>query len=415
MIFERRTLNECLQSVIDRRGVTPKKLGADWTSEGYRVFSANNVKSSGLQNLDEIRYVDEETYHKWMKNEIQREDILLTSEAPAGEVWLWNSNEKIVVGQRLYALRTKADVNPWYLAFYLQSKKGQMEILNKCSGSTVFGISAAMFDLIEVLLPDKDTQDKIANILKHLVEKINYNVQSISVLRGIVNTLFSYWFIQFDFPDENGKPYKSSGGKMIWSDEIKRELPATWQVRRLHDIAEYVTEKISNEKLDENTYVGNDNMLNEMGGKKYSEYVPDKGVSTKYKAGDVLVGNIRPYFHKIWRASCTGGCSPDVLCLRALEGIPSEFLFAVLARKSFFDYDTAGTKGSKMPRGDKTHIMNYPVVFNKDIAEKFANTVGSILPMVEVLQSENQELSSLRDFLIPLLMNGQVTFKEKEA
>lgn len=300
--------------------------------------------------------------------------------------------------------------------YYLISSSGIKKQLSAAAQQTkIRHTSPDKIKLCETWIPPLEFQKKAAGLLKAIDDMIANNMAIILETTSITKTLYDYWFMQFDFPDENGKPYKSSGGKMIWSDEIKRELPATWQVRRLHDIAEYVTEKISNEKLDENTYVGNDNMLNEMGGKKYSEYVPDKGVSTKYKAGDVLVGNIRPYFHKIWRASCTGGCSPDVLCLRALEGIPSEFLFAVLARKSFFDYDTAGTKGSKMPRGDKTHIMNYPVVFNKDIAEKFANTVGSILPMVEVLQSENQELSSLRDFLIPLLMNGQVTFKEKEA
>lgn len=300
--------------------------------------------------------------------------------------------------------------------YYLISSSGIKKQLSAAAQQTkIRHTSPDKIKLCETWIPPLEFQKKAAGLLKAIDDMIANNMAIILETTSITKTLYDYWFMQFDFPDENGHPYKSSGGKMIWNDEIKREIPATWQVRRLHDIAEYVTEKISNEKLDENTYVGNDNMLNEMGGKTYSEYVPDKGVSTNYKAGDVLVGNIRPYFHKIWRASCTGGCSPDVLCLRALEGIPSEFLYAVLARKSFFDYDTAGTKGSKMPRGDKTHIMNYPVVFNKDIAEKFANTVGSILQMVEVLQSENQELSSLRDFLLPLLINGQVTIKEKEA
>lgn len=158
-------LINCISTVIDRRGVTPKKLGADWQECGYRVLSANNVKTSGLINEDEIRYVDETTYHKWMKEEIQRGDILLTSEAPAGEVYYWDSDEKIVAGQRIFVLRTVPEVSSLYLKYYLQSDMGQKEIQNKCSGSTVFGISAKMFANIDVLLPETlDEQLRITNI-----------------------------------------------------------------------------------------------------------------------------------------------------------------------------------------------------------------------------------------------------------
>ena len=79
MKTEKRSLNDCLSLVIDRRGVTPKKLGSDWTTEGYPVLSANNVKSIGLQKINDLRYVSQDVYQKWMKNEIQRGDILLTS------------------------------------------------------------------------------------------------------------------------------------------------------------------------------------------------------------------------------------------------------------------------------------------------------------------------------------------------
>lgn len=121
------SLRQCLELIIDRRGVTPKKLKSTWKADGYKVLSANNVKSSRLQNTNQIRFVDADTYHKWMKTEIEKNDILLTSEAPAGEALLWDSDEKIVVGQRLYALRVRNTVNPWYLTYYLQSNRGQIE------------------------------------------------------------------------------------------------------------------------------------------------------------------------------------------------------------------------------------------------------------------------------------------------
>ena len=87
-------LRRCLEKIIDYRGKTPKKLGSDWIDEGYRALSAINVKDSGLVSTETIRCVDAETYKKWMKEEVKRGDILLTSEAPAGEVMIWNSDEK---------------------------------------------------------------------------------------------------------------------------------------------------------------------------------------------------------------------------------------------------------------------------------------------------------------------------------
>ena len=137
----------------------------------------------------------------------------------------------------------------------------------------------------------------------------------------------------------------------------------------LSDIADYVTEKVSYHTLTDITYVGMDNMLPNRGGVTVSEYVPTEGQFTAFRKGDVLIGNIRPYFKKIWLAEYDGGCSPDVLCIRAKHNISPLFLYALLAQDVFFDYDVKGAKGSKMPRGDKDHIMAYPVpnVANADI------------------------------------------------
>lgn len=129
----------------------------------------------------------------------------------------------------------------------------------------------------------------------------------------------------------------------------------------LSDISEYVSDKVSFQFLNEKTYIGMDNLIPNRGGVTISEYVPFEGQFTAFRKGDVLLGNIRPYFKKIWLAEYDGGCSPDVLCIRAKDGISPLFLYAVLAQDAFFDYDVKGAKGSKMPRGDKDHIMSYPV------------------------------------------------------
>ena len=229
-----------------------------------------------------------------------------------------------------------------------------------------------------------------------------------SNLEAMAKLLYDYWFVQFDFPDENGKPYKSSGGKMVWNEDLKREIPAGWEAKVLSDIAVFSNEKIEAKKLSSHTYIGMDNLVPNMKGRTESNYTPDEGLITAFQSGDVLVGNIRPYFKKIWFADLDGGASPDVLVIRAKHDKESAFVYSLLARNSFFDYDTKGAKGSKMPRGDKNHIMKYPFAYSNALAIMFSHQIGMIMNKISRVYKENQQLASLCDFLLPMLMNGQV-------
>lgn len=147
--------------------------------------------------------------------------------------------------------------------------------------------------------------------------------------------------------------------------------------KTLSDIAEYVTSKIECSVLTKNTYVGMDNLVPNRGGIVASEYVPQEGTTTEYKKGDVLLGNIRPYFKKIWLATNDGGCSPDVLCIRAKKGVSPLLLYAILSQDSFFGFDVKGAKGSKMPRGDRDHIMTFPIQ-DVDNAEDLGTFINNI-------------------------------------
>lgn len=143
---------------------------------------------------------------------------------------------------------------------------------------------------------------------------------------------------------------------------------------KVKDIAYYVTDKVCVKDLTPATYVGIDNILPKRGGIVPSSYLPGDGEVIGFRKGDVLIGNIRPYFKKIWLASFDGGCSPDVLCLRSRGEVDSEFLYCVLSQDDFFEYVTKGAKGSKMPRGDKNHILNFPV---RRIADE--GEIGSLI------------------------------------
>ena len=130
---------------------------------------------------------------------------------------------------------------------------------------------------------------------------------------------------------------------------------------KLNDIAYFVEDKISSENIKLDQYVTTDSLLQNKKGRTFAQNLPPQKCSlVHFKKGDVLLGNIRPYLKKIWYANIEGGCSQDVLVLRAKNNLESKFLYALLIQDSFFDYEMKGTKGSKMTRGDKSHIINFP-------------------------------------------------------
>lgn len=162
----------------------------------------------------------------------------------------------------------------------------------------------------------------------------------------------------------------------------------------LKDCAYYVTDRISSSNLTAENYIGVDNMLPNKAGVTLSESVPTSGDVTAFNVGDILIGNIRPYFKKIWLATFDGGCSPDVLCIRCNRDVPPEYLYGVLSQDSFFDYDMAGSKGSKMPRGDKNHIMNYPIPILNDMS-KIGDFIININAKISNNNRINAELESM--------------------
>ncbi|MBR5502898.1 MAG: restriction endonuclease subunit S [Methanobrevibacter sp.] len=172
--FSTIALNDIVSLVIDYRGKTPKKLGADWSESGIRALSAKNIKTGQIIREDAIRYVDIELYNKWMKDEIKRNDILITSEAPFGEVFFWDSDEKIVLSQRLFGVRCDENkVDPKFIYFYMTSEMFQWELQSRATGTTVKGLRQPELLKCQIQLPNIDNQRRISYILSNIESKIN--------------------------------------------------------------------------------------------------------------------------------------------------------------------------------------------------------------------------------------------------
>lgn len=183
------SLNDVIHLIIDHRGKTPIKLGGQWSDEGITALSAKNVKDGKLVNLKEVGYVNDELYEKWMKEKLNTFDILLTSEAPLGEVAVLISNTKYCLSQRLFAIRANEKCKPTYLYSFLRSKVGKENVQKRATGSTVVGIRQSELRNIEILLPNIETQIAFEEVVKPLLTKIDENYNETNILTQTRDTL----------------------------------------------------------------------------------------------------------------------------------------------------------------------------------------------------------------------------------
>lgn len=164
-------------------------------------------------------------------------------------------------------------------------------------------------------------------------------------------------------------------------------------MKELNQICFYAKDRIDISLLNEKTYISTENMLQNKEGVTISSNIPNVGKTQAYKKGDILISNIRPYFKKIWYATWDGGCSGDVLVIRAKQGISSRYLYAILSDDRFFTYSMASSKGTKMPRGDKESIMKYRIPdFNPEEQEKISKIVFDINDKIRINNGINDNL-----------------------
>ena len=375
-------LGEITELVIDYRGKTPKKLGGDWCKQGYRALSAKNIKTGRIVQAETIRYIDESLYRKWMKDEVQRGDILITSEAPFGQIFFWDSDEKIVLSQRLFCVRIKPEYDARFIYYYMTTPEFQSELDGRATGTTVIGLRQPELMKCIIRCPEIQEQKMIAAILSSIDAKIIANEKVNDNLADLLQTVYRDRFGNTSLVANQGF---------------------------LSDICSYSRDKVAVSELNVSTYFSTENMLPGKAGSTEATSLPTTSQTTACHKGDTLISNIRPYFKKIVYCEDKCGCSTDVLCFTPSQPCYSAYLFSTLYADKFFAFMVAGSKGTKMPRGDKQQIMTYPVVLPSEEELAGFNTIAS--PLLEQIYSnraENKRLSILRDTLLPKLMSGEI-------
>lgn len=399
------TLGEITNLVIDYRGKTPLKLGSSWSDSGYRALSAKNIKTGQIVAEDSIRFVGEELYRKWMKDEVKRGDILITSEAPFGQIYYWDSDEKIVLSQRLFDVRLKDEVCHKYVYYFMTSYRYQKDLEGRATGTTVTGLRQPELLKSTILLPPLSAQRSIASILSSLDRKIELNNKINADLEEMAQAIFKNWFVDFE-------PFKD--GKFV--DSELGMIPEGWKVGTLTEIASYMNglamQKFPPENDEDSLPVLK---IKELGqgfcgpdSDRCSCNIKDE---CKVHNGDVIFSWSGTLLVDVW---CGGDCGLNQHLFKVTSKEYPKWFYYYWTKHHLQEFiHIAKDKAVTMGHIKRGHLEEALVAIpDNDSMERAHELFEPILSKMISLRLENSRLSLLRDTLLPRLMSGEIEVPE---
>ena len=402
-----------------------------FVSSGFPIIDGANLY--GVRVTDNVtKFVTEEKARSLSRSIAKRHDVIVTISGTLGQVAYIPSDslyEEYLCSQRQFRVtfdESKIDVE--YLVNLLHTDYGQKKILSFANYVGVPALSQPLpnFRRIELELPDIEKQHEIANIISTIDRKIALNRKRIATLEAMAKEIYDYWFVQFDFPDAHGRPYKSSGGAMVYNPDLKREIPKGWEVKPLADaVKELNSGEWGSDACGESSSV----QVHCLRGADMEDqshlpvrYISERKADKLLNLGDIVIemsggsptqatgrscyvsqGLLDAYNGKL---TCTNFCNS----LKLKEpGETSYFLFVwrMFYRAGLmfnFEGKTSGLKNLQIDSLLATKWVFPP----KELVTKFNKLFLSSTAQTDNCKKEISRLSDLRDFLLPVLMNGQV-------
>lgn len=385
-------------------------MAKHYEDEGIPFLRSLNIKPFKIIS-DDMKYVSAEFSNSLSKSILHKGDVVIVRTGIPGTCCVvpaeydgCNCSDVVIVHPNTEL------VNPHYLAAYINFW-GQRQIQNNKVGAIQQHFNVHSAEEMLIFLPDITEQEKIAKTIVALNGKIENNFSVCVELEAMAKTLYDYWFTQFDFPDENGKPYCSSGGEMVWNDQLKRKIPKGWSAGQLSDIANITMgQSPSGDTYNEN---GSGTIFYQ-GCTDFGTRFPVPRVYTSAptrfaKAGDILMSVRAPVgtLNIAMEDCCIGR---GLAALNSKFGSQLHLLYTLSGFKQLFDVmDGNGTTFGSITK-DTLFEMKV-VIPRRDQIKSFEEMVQPIEQKIRVAEQENRELTKLRDWLLPVLMNGQATVK----
>jgi type I restriction enzyme S subunit len=321
--------------------------------------------------------------------------------------------------QRIGLITTNSLTDSNYIYYLFMTSWIRKRLEKTATGSKVKHTSPESIYEIPVLVPkDVKEQAHIAAVLSVIDEKIALNHRINTELEKVAQLLYNYWFVQYDFPNVEGKPYRQSGGEMMFSDVLKREIPKGWQIKQLHNVLDNITASAwPGEHLKGLFYTPLDDIpirkMSFYGGQTYRNANSSLMI---YKENDILMGAMRVHFHRVCLTAQDGITRSTTLVLRPRNPEHLSLLFQVVNGEDTIAYATKLSGKSQQPYvnwDNELGNFRFPLPSDDELILKYANIIKPYITQIKINERENFELSHLRDFLIPLLINGQVTMAAK--
>ncbi|MEO5979719.1 MAG: restriction endonuclease subunit S [Chryseolinea sp.] len=378
------------------------KRGYDLPSQSRLDGPYPVISSSGISG-----------YHSEFK--VDGEGLITGRYGTLGEVY-YISGKYWPHNTTLYVTDFKSNC-PKYV-YYLLKCLGNLKTSDK---SAVPGVNRN--DLHEIVVPyiQSEQQESVAKVLSDLDSKIELSNKINAELEAMAKLIYDYWFVQFDFPNAKGKPYKASGGKMVWSEELKREIPEGWSAGVASDIFKF-NPTLSVKKGSLSSYIDM-NALPEFGFMTKEIQKKEFNGGMKFQNGDLAVARITPCLENGKTGLITlleedeiGFGSTEFIILRGKEFDLRSFASCLSRSENFRKFAISkmtGTSGRKRVSSTDLELFEMPIPTN-EILKRFELLASPFFKTTTSNVRENQELSEIRDWLLPMLMNGQVKVGDAE-
>ena len=386
-------------------GATPLSSNKEYYENGDIPWINSGEVGQYKINFAE-KFITKEGFEKSNTKIFPKNTILVAMYgATAGKTSILNINA--CTNQAVCAILPSENVNNIFLKYKLDSIYDYLVQIS--SGSARDNLSQKVIQDLEINLPSLETQQKIAKILSDIDDKIEVLHQINDNLAKLAKTIYDYWFVQFDFPDENGKPYKSSGGKMVYNEVLKREIPQGWEVDNIFNVASIQYGfPFSTEFFNENKIGVPVIRIRDIKDNQISNFSTEEKIDSKYiiKKGEILIG-MDGNFHINYWANDNCYLNQRVVKIQGIElsniYLKEQIEPYIKTREKSISRTTVGHLSDKDLRSINIIIPNNLIMIK--INSFYNNTLNKFIENLQQIQ----HLQSLRDWLLPMLMNGQIS------